>query len=266
MGLRTRLLEAGPGEGDEAVVFLHGGPGSANDFDDLLPRTGEFARAVAFDYPGWGRAEKPGDYTYSPDAYALFTAAALNELGIRRAHLVLGDIGAVAALHWAVAHPDAFASLVAFGSGLLIDYRWHPLAQLHRPPILGPISARSGKLFFTPAMRLMEPKMPKETLRYWRRDYDWGTRRAILRFWRAEMAGNEQRLGPALRGLDRPALFIWGRRDRFVPAEQAQRQLRTFPSAQVEVFEESFHYPHLDSVERTRELVIPFLRRQLELA
>ena len=80
------------------------------------------------------------------------------------------------------------------------------------------------------------------------------------------MAGNEERLSPLLRELDRPALVIWGRRDRFVPYEHAEQQRLTFPSARVEVFDDSFHYPHLDDVERTRGLVIPFLREQLARA
>jgi pimeloyl-ACP methyl ester carboxylesterase len=31
MGVRTRVLEAGPAD-EEAVVFIHGAPGSANDW------------------------------------------------------------------------------------------------------------------------------------------------------------------------------------------------------------------------------------------
>src|SRR5437899_4367402 len=72
VGMRTRVLAAGPDEGEEAVVFLHGGPGSANDWDHLLPKVGAFARAVALDLPGWGRSEKPSTWSYSPDAYATF--------------------------------------------------------------------------------------------------------------------------------------------------------------------------------------------------
>jgi pimeloyl-ACP methyl ester carboxylesterase len=63
--------------------------------------------------------------------------------------------------------------------------------------------------------------------------------------------------------LDRPALVIWGKENRFVPVEQAERQRKSFPSAQVVVLENSRHYSHLDSPERVDDLVLPFLRRQL---
>jgi len=59
LGIRARVLQTGPSDAEEAVIFLHGGPGSADDWDDLLPRVGAFARAVAFDLPGFGHADKP---------------------------------------------------------------------------------------------------------------------------------------------------------------------------------------------------------------
>ena len=35
-GVSTRVVEGGPAGADDAVVFVHGSPGSARDFDDLL--------------------------------------------------------------------------------------------------------------------------------------------------------------------------------------------------------------------------------------
>lgn len=265
LGLRTRVLSAGPQEPEEAVLYVHGGPGSANDFDHLLPLTGAFARSVALDLPGWGEADKPKDWSYSPDAYANFLAAAARELGIGRAHLVLGDIGTVAALLWAAADPDAFASATMFGAGMLIGYRWHPVARLHRLPFVGELAAVAGRVGFNATMRLYEPRLDRGLRDQWRSEFGWPTRRAVLRFWREEQAlgAGSERIVPILRALDRPALVIWGRRDRFVPVEQAERQRESFPRAEIAIFEESFHYPHLDDPDRTAELVVPFLRRQL---
>jgi pimeloyl-ACP methyl ester carboxylesterase len=57
LGLNTRVLEAGPADATEAVLFLHGGPGSAEDWHDLMLRVGGFTRAIAFDLP----ARRPSD-------------------------------------------------------------------------------------------------------------------------------------------------------------------------------------------------------------
>ena len=54
-GVRSRVLTAGPPDGAEAVVFVHGNPGPADDWRDLLARAGELGRAIAPDMPGYGR-------------------------------------------------------------------------------------------------------------------------------------------------------------------------------------------------------------------
>jgi pimeloyl-ACP methyl ester carboxylesterase len=267
LGLRSRVLEAGPSGGDEAVVFVHGGPGSANDWDRLIPRVGEFARAVAFDLPGFGEADKPRNWSgYLSVGWAAFIAGALNKLRIRRAHLVANDLGGDAALTWAVAHPDSFASAVLINTGILFDYNWHLIAKLHRIPVLGYLPAMAGRVGFRPGLKLYEPRLPKDVLDRWRRGYDWGTRRALLRFYKATFTSGAARPATELAQLDRPALVIWGRRNRFVPVKHAEDQRKSFPSAEVVVLDESGHYPHLSDVDHVAERVLPFLKDQLGLA
>jgi pimeloyl-ACP methyl ester carboxylesterase len=266
-GLCTRVLEAGSGAGEEAVVLIHGGPGSANDWDDLLPRVGAFARAVAFDLPGFGQADKPADHWgYTASGWATFIAGALHELGIRRVHLVLHDLGGEAGVVWAVAHPEAFASATLLNTGVLIGYRWHAIAQLHRAPVVGRLAAVPGGPALPAVMRLYEPPVPREVIARWQREYDRDTRRVMLRFYRMAPPRAVGRIAPHLRRLDRPALVVWGARNRFVPVEQAERQRQSFPSAEVVVLEDSGHYPHLRDPARVAEVVIPFLRRQLDAA
>jgi len=52
------VLTSGPQAPAEAVVFIHGNPGSADDWRGLLPHAGALGRAVALDMPGYGRADK----------------------------------------------------------------------------------------------------------------------------------------------------------------------------------------------------------------
>jgi pimeloyl-ACP methyl ester carboxylesterase len=264
LGLRTRVFEAGPADSEEAVVFIHGGPGSANDWDHLLPQAGDLARAVAFDLPGFGKSDKPRNWWgYLGPGWATFIAAALNQLQIKRVHLVAQDMGGDSGLTWAVAHPDNFASAVLINTGMLIGYRWHLIAKLHRVPLLGYLPALTGRLGFRPIMRVYEPGLPKDVLDRWYREYDWGTRRTLLRFYKATPTSAGGRAAPELARLDRPALVIWGKENRFVPVEQAERQRKSFPNAEVVVLDNSRHYSHLDSPSRVDELVLPFLTREL---
>ncbi|CAN7739462.1 alpha/beta fold hydrolase [Caballeronia sp. LjRoot31] len=45
-GISSPLLEAGPSEAVDAVVFVHGNPGSIADWTRLAASVGEFARVV----------------------------------------------------------------------------------------------------------------------------------------------------------------------------------------------------------------------------
>src|SRR3954463_740936 len=58
-GVSTRITEAGPPDAHEAVVFVHGNPGSARDWDDLVAANGGFPRPLALDNPRWGKAHNP---------------------------------------------------------------------------------------------------------------------------------------------------------------------------------------------------------------
>jgi pimeloyl-ACP methyl ester carboxylesterase len=261
-GFRSRVLETGPGASDEAVVFIHGAPGSAADWRPLLAETGAIARALAFDLPGFGSASRPSHWDYSPDALATFVAAALSELRVTRAHLVLSDLGGAAGLHWAAAHPDTWASAVLINTGILIGYRWHLPARLNRMPIVGAAVAAGGRIGLRDALRLYGCNVPEHAIARWRRDFDWASRRALLRFYRATPAADFSRLAPEMSRRARPVLVLWGERDRFVPAEQADRQREAFPNAEIEILEGVGHYGHVEAPELIAERVLPFLRRQ----
>src|SRR5688572_10425041 len=131
-GVRGPVREAGDASAEEAVVFVHGNPGSWHDWDDLIGRVAPFARAVAPDMPGFGAADKPEDFDYTVRGYAAHLELLLAELGVRRAHLVLHDFGGPWGLAWAAAHPDRVASVVVIDTGVLIGFRWHYLAKLWR--------------------------------------------------------------------------------------------------------------------------------------
>lgn len=76
-GVRSPVLQGGPKDAGEAVVFVHGNPGSSRDWEDLLKKVSPFARAVALDMPGFGRADKPARFDYTVDGYARHLGAAL---------------------------------------------------------------------------------------------------------------------------------------------------------------------------------------------
>jgi len=77
-GVRSPVTDIGPRAG-EAVVFVHGNPGSRLDWAELGAATSQFARAVALDMPGYGQAAKPADFDYTVAGYARHLAGALDQ-------------------------------------------------------------------------------------------------------------------------------------------------------------------------------------------
>ena len=264
-GLRTRLLEAG-GEGTEAVFFVHGNPGSGEDWRPLLEATGDFARAVALDLPGFAAAEAPRSFDYRIEGYGEFVAAAMTELGIDRAHLVMHDFGGPFGFAWAASHPDRLASAVLFNTGLGTARKWHRFARLWRRPVVGEIVmlATTRRIFRDVLSTGDARPLPPEFVDRMHRDYDWRTRRAVLRLYRAmplpypPVQGWIEQLG----SLRRPALIVWGRKDPHLAERRVEELRRAFPTAEVVLLEESGHFPFADDPAATAAAVIPFLRRQ----
>ena len=265
-GVRSPVLEAGPEAPEEAAVFVHGNPGSTQDWARLLEATGEHGRAIALDMPGFGEADKPKDFPYTIEGYSAHLAGALDQLGVRKAHLVLHDFGGPWGLCWAADNPDAYASTTLVDSGVPQDFSWHGLARLWRTPGVGELFfAMTTRGAMKMALKRGQPKpLPEEAFElFFKANKDRGTQRAILRLYRASPAGALERLGPPLRELNRPTLVVWGAQDPYLRVEQAERQKRTFPDAEVVLLEESGHWPMWDAPEETEAAIVPFLARQL---
>jgi pimeloyl-ACP methyl ester carboxylesterase len=79
-------------------------------------------------------------------------------------------------------------------------------------------------------------------------DLDHGTRRAVLKLYRAtgDLAVTARRMAEALRQIPRPELVVWGKHDPYVPVAFAERQREVFPGAQVVIMEGSGHWPFAD--------------------
>jgi len=265
--IATPLREAGPREASEATVFVHGVPGSGADFEPLLAAAGQVGRAVAWDAPGFGKADKPEGFQHDVDGHAAFIGRALRELGVERAHLVLHDFGGPWGLAWGIENPERLASLTLICTGVPIDYRWHRTARLWRTPLAGELAmATLTRAGMGASLRRSGPRrLPGPLVDRMYEDLDKATRRAILRLYRSaeDPAGEAPRQVEALRHLDPPALVIWGERDPYVPAALAERQRQAFPSAEVHVLERSGHWPFVDDSERIERLLVDFLGRQM---
>jgi haloalkane dehalogenase len=115
-GLRLHYLDEGSGP---PVLLLHGEPTWSYLYRKIIPELTPAARAIAPDYFGFGRSDKPlrvEDYSY--DFHTATIARLVEELDLRDATVVVQDWGGPVGLRVAVEHPDRIARLVIMNTGI----------------------------------------------------------------------------------------------------------------------------------------------------
>jgi haloalkane dehalogenase len=115
-GLRLHYLDEGRGA---PVLLLHGEPTWSYLYRTVIPELTPTCRAIAPDYLGFGRSDKPlrvADYTY--DLHAGSIRRLVEELDLRELTVVVHDWGGPIGLRLAVEHPERVARLVVMNTGI----------------------------------------------------------------------------------------------------------------------------------------------------
>jgi len=115
-GLRMHYIDEGTGS---PVLLLHGEPTWSYLYRTIIPELTPSARAIAPDYFGFGRSDKPlrlEDYSY--DFHFGSIVRLVEELDLRELTVVVQDWGGPIGLRLAVEHPDRVARLVIMNTGI----------------------------------------------------------------------------------------------------------------------------------------------------
>jgi 3-oxoadipate enol-lactonase len=103
------VLEAGAGDG-VPIVFLHGVGSDKRVWRPQIDHFGGSRRAFAFDYPGYGESDFVAGA--GRDDFARAILAAMDTLGVTRAHICGLSLGGVIAIAMYAAAPASCASLI----------------------------------------------------------------------------------------------------------------------------------------------------------
>jgi pimeloyl-ACP methyl ester carboxylesterase len=119
-GLTSFVREQGVGE---TVVLMHGLPMSSFLYRKVIPRLARQGfRAVCFDLPGLGLADRPTGFDYSIRGLSEFATAAVDALGIDQFHLVVHDAGGPIGFQTVVGSPERILSLTVLNTLLSMDH------------------------------------------------------------------------------------------------------------------------------------------------
>ncbi len=115
-GLRMHYLDEGSGA---PVLLLHGEPTWSYLYRKIIPELTPGARAIAPDYFGFGRSDKPlrlEDYSY--DRHTASVRRLVEELDLHELTVVVQDWGGPIGLRLAVEQPERVARLVIMNTGI----------------------------------------------------------------------------------------------------------------------------------------------------
>lgn len=151
-GLRIHYVDEGPRQGRPVVLF-HGEPTWSFLYRKIIPPlVAAGYRAIAPDYPGFGKSDKPTDpafYTY--DRHVALMARLLDSLSISNATAVVQDWGGPIGIRLAVENPAWFNRMSILNTGLFSGrqpgpgfMQWREFVERNPDLPVGFIMARSA--------------------------------------------------------------------------------------------------------------------------
>jgi haloalkane dehalogenase len=262
-----------PGE-DPALVLMHGFPDDQRIYDKLLPRLSP-RRAVAFDFLGYGRSDRPDAAGFSPDEHGSQLTAVLDELGITQAVLVGHDASGPDAVFYAVAHPERVAGVVLLNTvfGHQPSLRMPEMTRLFSEPDLASLaddmmSDQNQRLWLLQRWGVQletDASDPdgiglKSILPQFFGDASQPDALAAVRAWTAgwlDYLDQQDALiaSGALRRLQVPVSVIFGERDRYLNPSVAAEVSRLFTDASLHLLRDATHYPQHDQPEVVADLL-----------
>jgi pimeloyl-ACP methyl ester carboxylesterase len=266
-GLKMRYIEAGSGP---IVLLLHGASlgSSADVFQRNLPPFAEAGfRAIAFDFPGFGRSEGGADLSlgFQRNALLRFMAA----LDIQQAALMAHSRAGNYAVQLGLQEPTRFSHIVILGTGSLL------------PPLEGDVEGRYAGVqervdrelaqtepTIEDTRRLMQADLfhtelvtQDELERRHRHSIGKNFQIFVERSHNAAAQGTQKKpLWQRFGELRMPLMLVFGLNDRAHAGDRAKRLKAMQPELNLHIVENCKHMVPWDAYDEINQLTVPFLK------
>jgi pimeloyl-ACP methyl ester carboxylesterase len=257
------------GDGQTAVVCVHGNIASSRWWLPLLDKPPAGCRVYAPDMRGFGDSERPEE-GYTIEQFAADLGAFVNGTALDRIHLVGHSLGAAVALQFAVQHPRRVKKLLLVSPPPAEGMTCSPQEDHAVFGLTLPHLAENRHLQFFFRNAPMDRAILTHVLTRITPGMDHGGRLFAdlvgdaSRVSRETLRGVIQSLGnwtvqDKLAALDMPVLLLWGDRDTVVEREPLERMAADLPNAELVVWEGIGHAPQLERPDRFRALLSAFV-------
>lgn len=261
------------GQGEPALVLLHGLGSSTVSWDDVAGSLSSRQQVIALDRPGFGLTARPmrgewsGASPYGADAQADMIVGLLDILNVRQAVLVGHSAGGTVAAVTALKYPDRVRALVLVDAAIYQGGgapAWTqpllgtPQMRWYGPLLVRYIFGQRGDSLIASAWYNPSKITPERLAAYRRplRIANWD--RA---FWEVTLANRPLNLPARLGELKMPALVITGDHDTWVATDLSRRLAGELPQAELAVIQDCGHVPQEEQPTDFLKALTPFLER-----
>lgn len=260
-GIRTRVIEAGNGEGDP-LIFLHGTGGHAEAYSRNIKEHAKHFKVYVIDFVGHGYSDKP-DVPYTIPVYADHVLKFMDALGIQKAHLSGESLGGWVSAWLAIHHPHRVAKLVLnTAGGLIADPKvMERLRTLTRQAVEQP--TREFIKIRLEFLMLSKTSVTDELIDIRYEIYAQPEMRKavenILVLQEMEVRVKNMLSEEDLAKITAPTFVIWTSHDPTAGIEVGERFAKAIPNARMKVIENAGHWPQYEQANEFNELHINFL-------
>lgn len=225
-GYRIHYYSLGPANG-AAVVLVHGLGGRSEDWEKLAPYLAKAGYRVYLpDLPGYGRSERPANFSYSVTDESNVVVAFLDVLGLKQVDLGGWSMGGWIVQLVGAHHAERVHRLMLFDSaGLYVKPEWD--TRLFTPASAVELDKLDGLLMPNP------PHLPgfvaRDILRI-SHNHAWVIHRAL-----ATMLQGGETTDGLLPHLEMPVLIVWGAVDRITPLSEGAKIHQLIPQSAFDV-------------------------------
>lgn len=142
------------GEGDEAVLMLHGNPTWSFYYRQLIQALSPRIRCIAPDHMGMGLSDKPADYPYTLAQRITDIEALVASLGLTRVHLVVHDWGGAIGFGFATRHSDLIGRIAILNTAAFPSLNIPRRIALCKTAFPGTLLVRGCNAFAGPAVSM----------------------------------------------------------------------------------------------------------------
>jgi len=250
-GHRMHYETEGPIDGP-VVVLVHGLGGHAEDWRNLAPFLAEAGfRVYLPDLIGYGRSEKPRDFSYSVRDEAEIVVGFLDAVNLKQVDLGGWSMGGAIAQHLAFRHPERVRRLMLFDSaGILVLPMWD--VRLFTPTTPVELDQLDELLMPNP------PPLPGFVARDILRVSDhraWIIHRAL-----ATMLTGQDATDNMLPQLKMPVLIVWGELDKITPLSLGEAMHKLVPQSELDVIPGCGHLAPGQCAPQIAPKVVGFLK------